>query len=484
MAYTILIVDDDNDQRSATERLVLNLGYSAICVPSGDAALSALETCHRCPIDAVILDLVMPDIDGMTVLERIRKAQIRIPIIVQTTSLAIDSVQSAIRAGAADFVVKPVGRERLSIALENLLRQRSLEHELRFAQRRQKAFLDVDDFLEINPSLGGMRSSYKKAALSSESILIEGQTGVGKAAFARALHGSSHWRGNAFVSLDCSNMDERLLEFQLVGHSCTKPASRKTVFFRNIQNLSEGSQSVILKWLDGVRPLSRNASMPAIRVMGSVTGSSIDLVQSRRLREELFYRLGIYQFSLAPFATRRDDILRSALGLISRISVETGRFIRTIDPHAIELLRSHSWSGNARELERVVTQAISICHQDRLGISDFPSLVCKQSSLGPLGQTSAISPIIDSATGSMPDPISTSQLSTNFMGLTDSSGHLRPFEQIEASILRFAFDHYSGRVAEIARYLGIGRSTLYRKLRQAGILCSPELSEVTLDNAA
>lgn len=484
MAHTILIVDDDFHQRSSLERLVSNLGYSAICAPSGAAALSILETHYGRQIDVVILDLVMPDIDGMTFLERIRKAQIRVPVIVQTTSLAIDSVQSAIRAGAADFVVKPVGRERLAVALENLLRQRSLERELRYVQRRQNTFLDVDDFLEINPSLGSMRSSYTKAAKSSETILIEGPTGVGKAAFAQSLHGSSLWRGNEFVCLDCSTMDERCIEFQLFGHSGSADITGKTIFFRNIQGLSEGSQSVLLKWLDGARPLSKITRMPVIRVMGSVTGSSIDLVQSKRLREDLFYRLGIYQFSLTPLAARRDDITRSAFGLIARISAEAGRFIRTIDPNAVELLRSHSWSDNARELERVITQAVSLCQRDRLGISDFPSLLCQQSDPDLEGQTAAVSLTIDPSTASTRGHISTSPLSTSFMGLTDSNGHLRPLEQIEASVLQFAFDHYSGRVAEMARYLGIGRSTLYRKLRQAGILYSPDLSDVALDNAA
>ena len=484
MTRTILIVDDDFDQRSSVERIVLDLGYSAICVPSGSAALAVLETRESCPIDAVILDLVMPDVDGMTVLERMRKSQISVPVIVQTTSSAIDFVHSSIRAGARDFVVKPVGRERLAIALENLLRQRSLEDELRYAQRRQNAFLDIDDFLEINPSLSSMRNSYNKAAKSRESILIEGQTGVGKAALARALHGSSNWRGSSFVCLDCSSMDASSLEDRLFGNSGADVVSGNTLFFRNVQSLSDASQLVLLKWLDNQRHSSGTVRDPVIRVMGSVTGSSIDLVQSRKLREDLFYRLGIYQLSLTPLTARRDDIMRSAFGLVSRISADTGRFIRTIDPHAVELLRSHTWIGNARELERVIAQAVSLCHRDRLEISDFPSLVCKQSDSSHAGQTSGASPTTYSSAALMRDPMIASPLSRSFMGLVDSSGHLRPLEQIEASILRIAFDHYSGRIAEMARYLGIGRSTLYRKLRQAGIIHSPDLSEVVLDNAA
>lgn len=486
MTRTILIVDDDTDHCAATERLVLNLGYSAVCVSSGAAALEVLDPHSNRRIDAVILDMVMPDLDGMAVLERMRKALIYVPVIVQSTASAIDTVQSALRAGARDFILKPVGIERLSIALVNLLRQCELETELRSASRIPRVSTDIDNFLELNPSIRNLRNSFIKAAESDGSILIEGLPGVGKATLARALHGSSRYRDKAFVSFDCANMDDGSFANQLFGngtdrvvadHFSIETVHAKTIFLSNVQGLSEPSQRLLLEWLDQSERSTRSGPQNTIRIISSVTGSALEFARSGKLLESLYYRLGIYQFTLMPFSVRHDDVVRSAFRLLYVTSAETGRFIRSIDPQAIDILLSYSWYENARELERVITRAAAICDGDQLTVSDIRPFIAPRSDFR-LTTQNFPEPQVNKAA------IFSARRSDSSIKLTGTKGDLRALHQIENAILQFALGHYGGRITDIARDLGIGRSTLYRKLKQAGIVHSADATAIMLDQAA
>lgn len=483
MPRTVLIVDDDPEHCASLMRIVLNLGYSAVCVSSGAEALSRMRDTNSSAIDAIILDLIMPDLDGMAVLDRMRKARLSIPVIVQTTSAAIDCVEPVIRAGASDFIVKPVGRERLGTVLENSLQRKSLEQELDFARRKLLFLNDIEDFLEINPSLKNNRSQYEKAACSDYPILIDGPLGVGKAMFAGALHGSSARRGKRFVSIDCKTTGFRSGISSIVEQFKSQcVAEGGTLFFRNVDCFSNCDQILLKNFL-----LEQGSSLSSrikqqFRIMSSVTGSAVNAVTSGKLREDLFYQLSIFPITIAPFSNRPEDVETSAIRITARLSAEMDLYIRSIGFDTIELLKSHSWHGNARELERAIFQAISICSGDRLKIDDFPML--------PDANNALVRPRSEIITRNHVDLGSRSPHGENLafkngmLGLLGHGGELRTLEQLEAMVLKFAFDHYGGRIAEIARYLGIGRSTLYRKLRLAGIVQSPENPTVQIDQAA
>src|SRR5215813_4975839 len=191
MSEIVLIVDDDPVHRRLLESMVQRFGYQAVSAEGGDGALEALMGPQASRIDGVVLDLVMPDLDGLGVLARMREAGLNIPVIVQTAHGGIDNVVSAMRAGAADFVVKPASAERLQVSLRNALATRMLVDELQRFKRRRDGTLTIADVITRSPAMQPVLKAAEKAAASVIPVLIEGESGVGKDLIARAIHGTS-----------------------------------------------------------------------------------------------------------------------------------------------------------------------------------------------------------------------------------------------------------------------------------------------------
>src|SRR5499427_6599852 len=217
MAERVLIVDDDPVARRLVENMVSRLGYEVMTAEGGDAAVAALGA-PGARIDCMILDLVMPDLDGYGVLARMREAGLNVPVIVQTAHGGIDTVVSAMRAGAVDFVVKPVGAERLQVSLRNALATRALEGELNRIKRSRAGTLTFKDIITHSTRMLGVLRTAEKAAASAIAVLIEGESGVGKELIARAIHGAGERRAKPFVAVNCGAIPENLVESALFGH--------------------------------------------------------------------------------------------------------------------------------------------------------------------------------------------------------------------------------------------------------------------------
>src|ERR1700722_5315600 len=218
MAASILIADDDAVQRRLVENMVQKCGYETIVVDSGDAAIATLTAPDAPVIDAVVLDLVMPGLDGMGVLAKIREAGLNIPVIVQTAHGGIDNVVSAMRAGAVDFVVKPVGPERLHVSLRNALNASALKGELQRIKKSQSGTLGFSDIITKSSGMLAVLRTAEKAAASTIPVLVSGESGVGKELIARAIHGSGERRAKPFVAVNCGAMPQNLVESILFGH--------------------------------------------------------------------------------------------------------------------------------------------------------------------------------------------------------------------------------------------------------------------------
>src|SRR2546430_1757526 len=218
MAASILIVDDDAVARRLVENMVQKCGYETLVVESGDAAIAMLTAPDAPAIDAVVLDLVMPCLDGMGVLAKIREAGLNIPVIVQTAHGGIDNVVSAMRAGATDFVVKPVGMERLQVSLQNALAASALQGELARIKRSRAGVLGFKDIITRSPRMQTVLRTAEKAAASTIPVLLEGESGVGKELVARAIHGSGERRAKPFVAVNCGAIPDNLVESLLFGH--------------------------------------------------------------------------------------------------------------------------------------------------------------------------------------------------------------------------------------------------------------------------
>ncbi len=213
MTSTILIADDDPVQRRLLEAMIRRFGYQPEVVDGGEAALrDRLGAVDRPPVDLLILDLVMPDLDGMGVLGRLRERKIAVPVIVQTAHGSIEAVISAMRAGATDFVVKPVGAERLQVSIKNAMRVDALEGEIRRISRRAAGSLTFKDIVTHSEDMSRVIRLGERAAKSTIPVLIEGESGVGKELIARAIQGTSDRRGKPFITVNCGALPENLVE--------------------------------------------------------------------------------------------------------------------------------------------------------------------------------------------------------------------------------------------------------------------------------
>src|SRR5438876_10382214 len=218
MAASILIVDDDAVERRLIGNMVQKCGYGPLVVESGDAVIAMLTAPDAPGIDAVVLDLVMPGLDGMGVMAKIREAGLNIPVIVQTAHGGIDNVVSAMRAGAQDFVVKPVGIERLQVSLRNALNASALKGELQRIKHSREGRLSFADIITRSAAMDGVLRMARKAAASTIPVLIEGESGVGKEMVARAIHGSGERKSKPFVAVNCGAIADNLVESILSGH--------------------------------------------------------------------------------------------------------------------------------------------------------------------------------------------------------------------------------------------------------------------------
>jgi DNA-binding NtrC family response regulator len=484
MSETVLIVDDDPVQRRLLEAMVGRFGYQALVAEGGDAALALLGGAQR--IDCVVLDLVMPDLDGLGVLERMREAGLDIPVIVQTAHGGIDNVVSVMRAGAADFVVKPASPERLQVSLRNALATKTLAGELQRLKRSRDGTLSIADVITRSDAMRPVLRAAEKAAASTIPVLIEGESGVGKELIARAIHGSGSRRAKPFIAVNCGAMPENLVESILFGHEkgaftgATDKHTGKfieadggTLFLDEVGELPPAAQVKLLRALQEgeVEPVGGRKTIKVdVRIISATNRDLIADVKSGRFREDLFYRLHVFPISVLPLRQRSEDIAELARHFLARISAEEGKRVRGIDAEALRLLAAYRWPGNVRQLENAIFRAVVLTDGEQIGVHEFPQIAAQ---LGP--DAIAPQPMIDPSpaiAAAWPDVRefpNAAALTTSSLLLTDAQGEVRPLEDIEREVIRFAIAHYREQMSEVARRLKIGRSTLYRKLEGLGL---------------
>jgi DNA-binding NtrC family response regulator len=509
----ILIVDDDPVQRRIVEEVVTRLGYEAVSAENGEAAMALLADGAAQRFDAVVLDLVMPELDGMGVLERMRKSLASPPpVIVQTAQGGLDTAVTAMRAGAFDFLVKPASPERIRVSLANVLKLDALEHEVTRFKRSQSGTLTFDDIIMASAAMDRVAELGQRAAQSSIPVLVEGESGVGKELIARAIQGSGPRRSKPFVTVNCGAIPENLVESVLFGHEKGaftgatekhlgkfQEANGGTLFLDEVGELPQEAQVKLLRALQEgeVDPVGgRKAVRTDFRLIAATNRRLIDLVSEGSFREDLFYRLNVFPIWVPPLRERIDDIPELVRHFTARFAAEEGRKALTGPSTAtLDLLMSYHWPGNIRQLENAVFRAVVLSDGETLKPEDFPQIVASvdpQSARSRIvGASLAAAPQNDVA-GGPPGADNTARNDNRSpvgradagdrsgrerqkmphygtMTMFDEFGEIRRFEALEEETIRFAVDHYRGRMSEVARRLGIGRSTLYRKLKDYGI---------------
>jgi DNA-binding NtrC family response regulator len=477
-------------QRRLLQAAVGKAGYDAIMAEGGEEALRLLDGRD---VSVVILDLVMPDIGGIEVLKQMRDRGVFVPVIVQTAKGGIDTVVAAMRGGAFDFVVKPASPERLQSAIANALKVEALGDEAKRARRPSGGTLTFKDLVTGSSAMERVVRLGQKAAASNIPILIEGESGVGKELVARAIQGSGDRRSKPFVTVNCGAIPENLVESILFGHEkgaftgATEKHAGKfveahtgTLFLDEIGDLPLDVQVKLLRAVQEgeVDPVGgRNSAKVDIRLISATHRDLLQRVRDGQFREDLFYRLNVFPILVPPLRNRREDIPFLVNHFLRRIgSSGPAGPVTGITPDALAMLKAYDWPGNIRQLENAVFRAVVLCETGTLGRDEFPQIRAELDGFDLSEHVDAPAP------GGAGEPLpaaeqeqrvaATEARTGAHFGIVkalDDRGNVRSLADVELEMIQLAIGRYDGQMSEVARRLGIGRSTLYRKLKEYGI---------------
>lgn len=482
----VLIVDDDLVQLRLTSEVANRAGFAAVTATSGR---QALELLHADPgIGAMVLDLVMPDLDGMAVMEAMRRDGLSTPVIVQTGHSSLDTVVTAMRQGAADFFVKPVAPERLIMSLRNALKLGELETMVRTDRSRMTGTLGIADIVTRAPSMDRVLSLCAKAAKSTIPVLIEGETGVGKELVARVIQGSGDRAGKPFVTVNCGAIPANLVESILFGHrkgaftgAATDHAGKfmeahgGTIFLDEVGELPMETQVKLLRVIQEgeIEPVGADKPVRVnVRLISATNRRLLNLTKAGAFREDLYYRLNVFPLYVPPLRDRLEDLPVLVDHFIARLAAEAGKRIVGISEPALALLRAYNWPGNIRQLENAVYRAVVLTDGAYLESADFPQIVALGAGRAEALKLTSSTPgpsapvHIDDVIAPIREVVSTGAVADRFVA---QSGEVAALADVERELIVFALRHYGYRMSRVARALGIGRSTLYRKLREYGL---------------
>ena len=476
MAKTVLVVDDDPTQRRLIQSVLEREGFLTILAEGGDAALDRLIA--GAVADVVLLDLVMPGMSGVATLTEMRSRGFNQPVIVLTASGGIDTVVQAMQAGAQDFLVKPAAPERINVSLRNALKMGELTAEVDRLKKRATGTTTFSELIGASRPMAHVKKLGERAARSTIPILITGESGVGKELIARALHGCSDRAGKAFVAVNCGALPENLVESILFGHekgSFTgatdkhlgkfQEANGGCLFLDEVSELPLDMQVKLLRVLQEGEVDAVGAKRPTkvdVRIISATNRDLSQAVADGRFREDLYYRLNVFPIEAPSLRDRRDDIPALVEHFVRRFNIEEGKGVVAATGESLALLTAHDWPGNVRQLENAVYRAIVLADGPYLQPHDFPAISGLKPPMTADGAApAALSPSAQAYIADMPKDA--------LVRILDDRGHLRTLEEIEKDLIQLAIGIYSGHMSEVARRLGIGRSTLYRKVREQGI---------------
>jgi len=476
MAKTVLVVDDDPTQRRLVQAVLEREGFAVVHAESGDEAIARIQ--YGGGADVILLDMVMPGMTGMETLCAIRATGDRTPVIVLTANGGIETVVKAMQAGAQDFFIKPVGPERLVIGVNNALQLTRLTAEVGRLKKHVSGRTTFDDLVGDSQPMRLVKSFGLRAAKSSIPVLITGESGVGKEVIARALHGASDRGGKPFVAVNCGALPANLVESILFGHekgSFTGASDKHlgkfaeanggTLFLDEIGELPLDMQVKLLRALQEgeIDPVgSKRPVKVDVRIVSATNRDPAQQVREGAFREDLYYRLNVFPIEAPALRERREDIPALVDHFITRFNAEEGRRVIGASPETLGLLSAFEWPGNVRQLENAVYRALVLADSPWLQPHDFPAI--SGLSAPQADNVSGLDRQDENASGPSLPPLPDTPVR-----ILDERGHLRTLEDIERDLIQHAIEVYAGHMSEIARRLGIGRSTLYRKVREQGL---------------
>ena len=445
----ILVVDDEPAERDGLARLVGQWGYEVETASSGEEALDLVETQHPA---VVVTDLVLPEMDGLTLLQKLKETG-RPPIVLLVTGHGtVETAVEAMRHGAFDYLTKPVDTTRLQVLLEKSIEQESLSREVNLLrhQLRQKG-----SFGQMVGQSRGMQEVYRWVELAGTStapVLVYGESGTGKELVARTIHELSNRRNKPFVAINCAAIPETLIESELFGHErgaftgaterrlgCFELTDGGTLFLDEIAEMDPNTQAKLLRVLqEGTfRRVGggKHEIQVDVRVVAATNQVPTEAIANGKLREDLFYRLNVFSIHLPPLRERREDIPLLARNFIEEFNRQDNRQVRGLSSEAEKELERYHWPGNVRELRNVIQRAVVISGSGLIGSEHLPDTVLR-----------AAAPVAPAAGGSV-----------------------TPIREMERDMILRALEETGQDKRRAAQLLGISLKTLYNKLAKYGI---------------
>jgi DNA-binding NtrC family response regulator len=458
MQRRVLIVDDDPSMCEMLEADLSRRGFSVCWKTSAEEGFAELG---REDFDVVLTDVRMPGTGGIALCERVVSNRPDVPVVVFTAFGSLETAVSALRAGAYDFVTKPVDLDALAHRLNHAVQHRELLEKVKVLRRAVEESQRFEELLGTSAPMKRLYELLGRIADLESSVLLTGESGTGKEVAARALHKRSHRSKGPFVAINCAAMPESLLESELFGHTSGAFTDAKTarkglflqahagtIFLDEITEMPLPLQPKLLRALEGrtVRPLGGDREVPFdVRVVAATNRDPESAVEEGRFREDLFYRINVIQVEMPPLRARGSDVLLLAEHFVHEFAGMTGKRVTGISESAVQRLLSYTWPGNVRELRNCIERAVALTQYDKLVIEDFPEKIRAHST----------QPILVGG---------------------DDPTELVPMEEVERRYILHVLDVTEGNKTAAATILGFDRKTLYRKLERYGIQKDPRES--------
>ena len=379
MPKSILIVEDEETLRESVKRIFIKEGYAVEAVESAERGLALLESNIY---DVIISDIILPGMDGIEMLTKVREQVPDQVFIVVTAYASLDTSVKALRAGAYDYIMKPIIHEEIKQVVKNALKQKSLQTENVLLKREIAREHDFSTIIGESQAIKSILAEVRKVTDTRSNVLLLGETGTGKELFARVIHHNSSRRDMPFVPINCSAIPEALLETELFGHvrgaftgavaskkGLLEEADGGTVFLDEIGDMSLPLQAKLLRVIED----------QVIRPVGSTKGTKIDIrlitatnrdlraaVRENAFREDLYYRINVISLQIPPLRDRKEDIRSLVKHYLAKYAHEMGKQVKDIAPASLDVMANYPWPGNVRELQNVVERAILIAEGDTI----------------------------------------------------------------------------------------------------------------------
>ncbi|MBZ4398664.1 sigma-54 dependent transcriptional regulator [Myxococcus sp. AS-1-15] len=490
MPASVLIVDDEKNILLTLSQSLQLAGYQTHLAASGQVALDVVSAR---PVDAVLMDVKMPDMDGLTALARLTELRPELPVIMMSGHGTIDTAVKATQLGARDFLEKPIARERLLVALRNVLKHQAAMEELRELREQLGRY----DMVGSGPAMQRIFSLIQRTAPSEGRVLITGENGTGKELIARALHQNSRRKASPFVKLNCAAVPHELIESELFGHEKGaftgavsvrrgkfELAHEGTLFLDEIGDMPPAMQAKLLRVLQEgelERVGGAETLKVDVRVIAATNKNLEQEIGAGRFREDLYYRINVVQIHSPPLRERREDLPDLIGTFLREACAKNGRRPLTLSPDALAVMSAYDYPGNVRELRNLVERLAILCEGPVVTRADALELLPRGRGVVPPPMETVAAPAstLDSAVVAAastpahalvapPPPTSAPATVVGFRPRADKTFR-EQVEDAEREIILYVLAHTHDNVTEAARLLDLERGHFYKKMKALGL---------------